>query len=92
MNGKLIFCADSILRFRSDYDSTTALPLITLQNEIGKGDDAPYFFLRFFRHEVLVEKGTTLANILLAIEPWQELLTAYLDRDVAAYIDEIRKP
>lgn len=92
MNGKLIFCADSILRFRSDYDNTTALPLVTLQNEIGQGCDDPYFLLRFYRHEVLVEKGTTLTNILLAIEPWKELLTAYLDRDVGAYIDEVKKP
>ncbi|HGJ4328650.1 TPA: hypothetical protein ACJGNR_005011, partial [Salmonella enterica subsp. diarizonae serovar 61:z52:z53] len=92
MNGQLIFCADSILRFRSDYDNTTALPLVTLQNEIGHGCNDPYFLLRFYRHEVLVEKGTTLTNILLAIEPWKELLTAYLDRDVGAYIDEVRKP
>lgn len=29
---------------------------------------------------------------LFAIEPWKELLTAYLDRDVGAYIGEVRKP
>ncbi|MCP6053667.1 hypothetical protein NL338_26135, partial [Klebsiella pneumoniae] len=48
--------------------------------------------LRFFHHTVLIEEGTTLANIFLAIEPWKALLAANLDRDVGAYIDEVRKP
>lgn len=90
MEGKLIFCSDSILRFRSDYDETTALPLLSIQKTISDAD--PFFLLRFFRHTVMIEEGTTLANIFFAIEPWKELLTAYLDRDVGAYIDEVRKP
>ncbi|HEX4500133.1 MAG TPA: hypothetical protein VH187_03035 [Scandinavium sp.] len=90
MEGQLIFCSDSILRFRSDYDQTTALPLLSIQKTISNTD--PFFLLRFFRHTVLIEERTTLANIFFAIEPWKELLTAYLDRDVGAYIDEIRKP
>ena len=40
----------------------------------------------------MIEKGTTLANIFFAIEPWKELLTAYLDRVVGSYIGEVRKP
>ncbi|QDX99300.1 hypothetical protein EGD00_07740 [Pectobacterium carotovorum subsp. carotovorum] len=92
MQGRLIFCSDSILRFRSDYDETTTLPLLSIQNAIGKEPADPYFLLRFFRHEVIIEKGTTLAHIFFAIEPWKDLLTAYLDRNVGAYIDEIRKP
>lgn len=90
MEGKLIFCSDSILRFRSDYDETTALPLLSIQKAISDTD--PFFLLRFFRHTVMIEEGTTLASIFFAIEPWKELLTAYLDRDVGAYIDEVRKP
>lgn len=90
MEGQLIFCSDSILRFRSDYDETTALPLLSIQKTISDTD--PFFLLRFFRHTVMIEEGTTLANIFFAIEPWKELLTAYLDRDVGAYIDEVRKP
>lgn len=88
--GQLIFCSDSILRFRSDYDEKTALPLLSIQKTISDTD--PFFLLRFFRHTVMIEEGTTLANIFFAIEPWKELLTAYLDRDVGAYIDEVRKP
>lgn len=90
MEGKLIFCSDAILRFQSDYDETSAVPLLSIQNAIADTD--PFFFLRFFRHAVLIEEGTTLASILLAIEPWKALLAAYLDRDVGAYIDEVRKP
>lgn len=90
MEGKLIFCSDSILRFRSDYDETAALPLLSIQKTISDTD--PFFLLRFFRHAVMIEEGTTLANIFFAIEPWKELLAAYLDRDVGAYIDEVRKP
>lgn len=90
MEGKLIFCSDSILRFRSDYDEATVLPLLSIQKAISDTD--PFFLLRFFRHTVMIEEGTTLANIFFAIEPWKELLTAYLDRDVGAYIVEVRKP
>ncbi|EFB9747110.1 hypothetical protein KEQ76_06500 [Escherichia coli] len=90
MEGKLIFCSDAILRFQSDYDETSAVPLLSIQNAIADAD--PFFLLRFFRHTALIEDGTTLASIFLAIEPWKELLAAYLDRDVGAYIDEVRKP
>lgn len=90
MEGKLIFCSDAILRFQSDYDETSAVPLLSIQNAIANTD--PFFLLRFFHHTVLIEEGTTLASIFLAIEPWKALLAAYLDRDVGAYIDEVRKP
>ncbi|EBH8996050.1 hypothetical protein C2271_23520, partial [Salmonella enterica subsp. enterica serovar Gallinarum] len=90
MEGQLIFCSDSILRFQSDYDETAAVPLLSIQNVIADTD--PFFLLRFFHHTVLIEEGTTLASIFLAIEPWKALLAAYLDRDVGAYIDEVRKP
>lgn len=82
--------SDSILRFQSDYDETAAVPLLSIQNVIADTD--PFFLLRFFHHTVLIEEGTTLASIFLAIEPWKALLAAYLDRDVGAYIDEVRKP
>ncbi|EFA2988923.1 hypothetical protein AO774_002752 [Escherichia coli] len=90
MEGQLIFCSDAILRFQSNYDETAAVPLLSIQNVIADTD--PFFLLRFFHHTVLIEEGTTLASIFLAIEPWKALLAAYLDRDVGAYIDEVRKP
>ena len=90
MEGKLIFCSDAILRFQSDYDETSAVPLLSIQNAIADAD--PFFLLRFFHHTTLIEEGTTLASIFLAIEPWKALLAAYLDRDVGAHIEEARKP
>lgn len=90
MEGKLIFCSDAILRFQSDYDETAAVPLLSIQNAIANTDT--FFLLRFFHHTVLIEEGTTLASIFLAIEPWKALLAAYLDRNVGAYIDEVKKP
>jgi len=70
MDGELIFCTDSVLRFRSHYDETTALPLLAIQNTTAATD--PWFLLRFFRHPVIIDAGTTLANIFVAIEPWKE--------------------
>lgn len=90
IEGTLIFCADSVLRFRSNYDDSVAIPLLSMQKVLE--ESAPFFLLKFFHHRVLIEEGATLASIFLAIEPWQTLLTAYLDRDVAAYISEVKKP
>ncbi len=90
MEGRLYFCADQILRFKSDFDDATALPLLSIQQTLPAED--PWFLLRFLRHPVIIEQGTTLAAILIATEAWQEVLTALLDRDVAAYIREVKKP
>lgn len=90
IEGTLIFCADAVLRFRSNHDDTVAVPLLSIQKNLKESEH--YFLLKFFHHHVLIEEGTTLANIFLAIEPWQVLLGAYLDRNIAAYIDEIKKP
>lgn len=90
MEGRLYFCADQILRFKSDFDDATALPLLSVLRT--QPADDPWFLLRFFRHPVVIEQGTTLAAILIAVEAWQDLLTALLDRDVAAYIREMKKP
>lgn len=90
MEGRLYFCADQILRFKSDFDDATALPLLSILRTLPADD--PWFLLRFFRHPVVIEQDTTLAAILIAVEAWQDLLTAVLDRDVAAYIREMKKP
>jgi hypothetical protein len=92
IDGTIVFCSDSILRFRSDFDEKTALPMTLVQKVVEKGESDPYFLLRFFEHSVFIESGTSLANIFFAIEPWKDMLKAYLGNDVAAYIDEARKP
>ncbi|NDL61184.1 hypothetical protein [Acerihabitans arboris] len=90
MDGALIFCKDAILRFRSDYDDLTAIPLLSVQACLENED--PLFLLKYFRHPVIIEEGTTLSHIFLAIKPWAKILGIYLDIDVMSYIDEIRKP
>ncbi len=90
MDGVLIFCKDSILRFRSDYDDLTAVPLLSIQDCLE--EENALFLLQYFRHRVIIEEDTTLSDMFLAIEPWASVLAAYLDIDVRAYIDEIRKP
>ncbi|ASO88527.1 hypothetical protein AKO63_2056 [Escherichia coli] len=39
--------------------------MLSIQNVIADTD--PFFLLRFFHHTVLIEEGTTLASIFLAI-------------------------
>ncbi|MEA9392743.1 hypothetical protein SJI19_19765 [Acerihabitans sp. TG2] len=90
MDGTLIFCKDGILRFRSHYDDVTAIPLLAIQDSLQEDDHS--FLLQYFRHNVVIEDGTTLSHVFLAIEPWAKTLGIYLDMDVMAYIDEIRKP
>ncbi|MHA6383730.1 hypothetical protein ACX3V1_12290, partial [Escherichia coli] len=58
-------CIRDRLRFQSNYDETAAVPLLSIQNVIADTD--PFFLLRFFHHTVLIEEGTTLASIFLAI-------------------------
>lgn len=90
MDGTLIFCKDGILRFRSNYDEITAVPLLAVQKSLNEDDHL--FLLQYFRHHVVIEEGTTLSHLFLAIEPWAKILGIYLDMDVVSYIDEIRKP
>ena len=90
MDGTLIFCNDGILRFRSHYDNLTAIPLLAVQESLQEDDHL--FILKYFRHHIVIEDGTTLSHVFLALEPWAKVLGIYLDMDVLAYIDEIRKP
>jgi hypothetical protein len=90
MDGALIFCRDSILRFRSSYDDSTTVPLLSIQ-ECLEGDE-PLFLLKYFHHRVIIEHETTLSAIFLALEPWAKILSTFLNVDVGAYIAEIRKP
>lgn len=88
MDGKLIFCNDSILRFSADYGrGSSAIPLESIQ----KTDKDPFFILKFLKKKVAIEKGTTLGSLIIALEPWKDAFAAYLDRDVSAYIEEAKK-
>lgn len=93
MTKQIVFCSDSILRLKEEFDNVM-LPLISIEkdnNEKSKKED-PFFILPYFKNEVLIEEGTTLSDILLAIAPWSEILGKYLNVDLDAYITEFRKP
>ena len=85
LEGKLVFCNDSILRIESHHKGKTVFfPLTDLQELEKEGED---FILKFFRRNIKIEKDTTLKNIILSLEPWGNLLTKFIDRDILAYCE-----
>lgn len=92
MTQQIVFCSDAVLRVKEEFDSVM-LPLVALEkNQITKEKSNPFFLLSYFKSQALIEKGTTLTDMILAIEPWADLLASYLNVDMRAYIKEIRKP
>lgn len=86
----LVFCNDSILRVKSyRHDKEIYYPLLDLQSYYQ--EDAS-FIIRVLNQKTFFEKNTTLANAILALEPWQDFLSKYTDRDVDAYCVECKKP
>lgn len=86
----LVFCNDSILRVKNYHDGKEIYyPLADLQSYYAEDES---FIIRFFQQNVFFEQNTTLANVILAIEPWQNIIAKYTDRDVNAYCAECKKP
>lgn len=92
MTQQIVFCSDAVLRVKEEFDSVM-LPLVSLEKDKAEREGSnPFFVLSYFKSEALIEKGTTLTDIILSIEPWADLLGSYLKVDMNAYIKEIRKP
>lgn len=92
MTQQIVFCSDAVVRVKEEFDSVM-LPLVSLEKDKAEREGiAPFFVLSYFKSEALIEKGTTLSDIILSIEPWADLLASYLKVDIRAYIKEIRKP
>lgn len=86
----LVFCNDSILRVKSyRHGKEIYYPLLDLQSYYQ--EDAS-FIIRLLNAKTSFEKNTTLSNVILALEPWQELLSKYTDRHIDAYCVECKKP
>lgn len=86
----LVFCNDSVLRVKSYHEGKEIYyPLSDLQSYYEEDES---FIIRFFQQNVFFEQNTTLANVLLAIEPWQNIISKYTDRDVNAYCAACKKP
>ena len=67
----LIFCNDSILRMKNYHNDKVILyPFIDIQHFL---KEDPIVILKLFRQPVSLEQGTTLANIILALEPWAKI-------------------
>ncbi len=85
----LIFCNDSVLRMKNYHNDKVILyPFLDIQHFL---KEDPIVILKLFRQPVNLEQGTTLANIILALEPWAKIISNYTDRDVQAYCDACRK-
>ena len=86
----LVFFNDSVLRVKSyQNDKEIHYPLLDLQTYYGEDES---FIIRFFKQNVSFEQGSTLANVILALEPWQNIISKYTDRNVNAYCAECKKP
>ena len=86
----LVFCNDSVLRVKSYHNEKEIhYPLLDLQTYYGEDES---FIVRFFKQNVSFEQGTTLANVILALEPWQNIISKLTDRNVNAYCTECKKP
>lgn len=88
---QVIFCNDGKLRLTGFMRQ--ALPLELLQKDYSEktGKSGDFYLLRHIDSPVIIEKGTTLSNVMLALEPWAEMLGFYLKKDVSAFIDEFKK-
>ena len=86
----LVFCNDSVLRVKSYHEGKEIYyPLSDLQSYYEEDES---FIIHFFQQNVFFEQNTTLANVLLAIAPWQNIISKYTDRDVNAYCAACKKP
>jgi hypothetical protein len=90
MDGKVVFCKDGILRFKSDYEDNRLVPVVSIQKLFEYNDSK--MFLQLLKYAALIESGSTIGSFILCLEPWAESAGDYLDRDVKAYVDAIKKP
>lgn len=90
MDGKVVFCKDGILRFKSDYEDNRLVPVVAIQKLYEYNESK--MFLKLLKYTSLIEAGSTMGSFILCLEPWAESAGDYLDRDVKAYVDAIKKP
>lgn len=86
MEGKLVFCKDSILRFCSSHEQNFYIPL----NLIEDSESEFKTLLTYLRKVVIIEEGTTFGSIIVSLEPWKNAIKDLLDVNVEAYITETK--
>lgn len=81
--GKVVFCNDSVLRIKSEKGGKSIYyPLHDVQTYL-KEDDL--CILHFMKQPATIEEAATLANIILALEPWKKIISYYIGRNLDAY-------
>lgn len=86
MEGKLVFCKDSILRFCYLHEQNFFIPL----NLIEDSENEFKILLKYLRKVVIIEEGTTFGSVIASLEPWKNAIKDLLDVNVDAYIKEIK--
>lgn len=90
MDGKIIFCNDGILRFQSDINNSLIVPMVSIQEALKFTSNR--FFLQHLTKNAIIEKGSTVGSFIMCLAPWSETAGDILDRNVLAYVEEVRKP
>lgn len=86
MNGKLIFCKDSILRFCSVYDEKNLIPLNCLEDS----ENEFKTLLKYLNKTIMIQEETTLGSIIISLEPWKNAIKELLGNNIESYIKEIK--
>lgn len=87
MDGSLYFCNDGVLRFSHNQDEP-AIPLVNIQRLL---NEDPYYILNFLRHTTYIEKNTSVKNFMIALEPWANVLSKIIGRNMTAWIDRVKE-
>lgn len=81
--GTICFCNDSVLRIKQFINGKTInYPLSDVQSVL---EEPESFILQFLNRGAIVEKGTTLSNIILSLSPWKNVLSYFLMIDIDSY-------
>jgi len=80
----IVFCKDSVLRVEFYKNGKPVfIPLENLQKTQNKDD---LFILSWINSGFLVEEGTTLSNVIIALKPWFRVLDPLLGRDLSLFL------
>lgn len=85
----IYFCHDGILRTH-DQEHKMMFSLSFVQHEQQSDDFS--FWAYWWNSPVFFEKNLTLGNFFKCLSPWQSFWGTFLQKDLASYIDEIKKP
>lgn len=90
MDGSIVFHQNGLLYFRSNCNDTEMVPLLSLEQHLNLTPSQTV--LRFMNRPAVLDTGTTVGSFLQCLYPWREQFADLTDRDVSAYIAELRRP